>query len=215
MENTDSVIIGKIQKLLALGKKNPNENEAQEAILKAHELMAEFGIETIIDENPKITYVREFCEHRGNREFRKMLAGVIAPNFRCRHFYQGGQVVFFGHTGDAKIAKEVFEYAYSFAYKESNRLAAQFRKDGYRSDGVINSYALGFICGLKEKLGEQSTALMVIVPPDVKDKYDEITKGFKKSKNRFNIGSGSSTAYNRGLSDGRTVMNGRKLKSAA
>ena len=214
MENTDSKIMEKIRKLLALGENNKNENEAQSAILKAHELMAEHGINAVATENQKISYTEELCKHRGNREFRKSLSSVIAVNFRCKNFFRGGQVIFFGRSNDAKIAKEVFEYAYGFAYKESNRVLAQMRREGYSGDGVINSYASGFILGLKEKLGEQSVALMIITPPDVTDKYAEMSKDWKKDKSKFTLSSGGNlSAFNRGLNDGRTVMNGRKLAS--
>ena len=49
---------------------------------------------------------------------------MIAPNFRCKNYFSDEQVVFFGRSGDAKIAKEGFEYAYNFAHRESNRLYA-------------------------------------------------------------------------------------------
>jgi hypothetical protein len=150
MENTDSKIMDRIRKLLALGEKNPNKNEAKAAILKAHELMAAYGIDAIASNDQPVSYAKEFCEHRGNREFRKLLSGVIAGNFRCLHYYHGGQVVFFGRSGDAKIAREVFEYAYGFAYTESNRLRARMRREGNSGTGVINSYAIGFIKGLHE-----------------------------------------------------------------
>jgi hypothetical protein len=217
MENTDSKIIDKILKLLALGKDNPNENEAQEAILKAHAIMAEYGIDAIeAGSGESVSYSTEFCNHRGNRQFRKLLSYVIATNFRCKNYYHGGQVVFFGRSGDAKIAKEIFEYAYSFAYKESSRLSAKFRRKGRNTYGVIDSYAIGFISGLKEKLGEQSTALMIITPPDVKEKYSEMSKGWKMDRTRLSVSNSSAgnMAYNQGLTDGRTVMNGRRLESA-
>jgi hypothetical protein len=215
MENTDSKITDKIRKLLSLGENNKNENEAQAAILKAHELMAEHGIDAVSTEDQNISYAEEYCEHRGNREFRKRLSSVIAVNFRCKNFFRGGQVIFFGRSSDAKIAREVFEYAYSFAYKESNRVMAQTRREGRSGDGVINSYAAGFILGLKEKLGEQSTALMIITPPDVTEKYTEMSKDWKKDKSRFTLTRGSNySAFNRGLNDGRTVMNGRRLDAA-
>jgi len=216
MENTDSVIISKIQKLLALGEKNPNENEAQAAILKAHEIMAEYGIDSISSEEQVIPYSTEHCDHKGDRKFRRNLATIIAPNFRCHYYLSGGQVTFFGRANDARIAKEAFEYAYSFAYRESNRLYAEYRKNGYNAQGIVNSYALGFIRGLKEKLDAQSTALMIITPPDVHDEYEGIKKklGLRTSTFTLSASRTNGTVYNRGLADGRTVMNGRKLESA-
>jgi hypothetical protein len=215
MEKQDSKIMDKIRKLLSLGENNKNENEAQAAILKAQELMAEHGIDVVSADEQKIDYAEERCEHRGNREFRKRLSSVIAANFRCKNYFLGGQVIFFGRSGDAKIAREVFEYAYSFAYKESNRVLAQTRREGCPGEGVINSYAVGFIQGLKEKLGEQSVALMIVTPPDVKEKFEDMTKGWKKDKSILKLANGGNyAAFNRGLNDGRAVMNGRRLEAA-
>ena len=215
MEPTNNKIVEKIRKLLALGERNANENEAQAAILKAHKLMAEHGINAVSTGEAEISYAKEVCIHKGNRRFRKILSGVIAENFRCKQFYRNGQVVFFGRSDDARIAKEVFEYTYDYAYRESNRLYAQIRKEGGSGKGVINSYAIGFIKGLSEKLGEQSTALMVIIPPDVKDQFAELNKGWRKSTSKLTVTNGGNRrAYNSGLSDGRTVMNGRRLKTA-
>jgi hypothetical protein len=213
MENSDSKIVDKILKLLALGKNNPNESEAQAAILKAHELMAEFGIDAIAADDEKITYSTEKCEHKGDRKFRRNLAYIIASNFRCQNYLYNGQVTLFGRTSDVSIAKEVFEYAYSFAYKESNRLYADCRRGGLNAKGVVNSYALGFLSGLKEKLDAQSTALMVIMPPDVIDEYESVKKelGLRNTTFRLSASRTDIVAYNRGVTDGRTVMNGRRL----
>ena len=214
MDNTNKVM-EKIKKLLSLGENNPNENEAQSAILKAHELMAEHGIHSVSTEE-NITYTKEFCIHKGNRKFRRNLASIIAPNFRCKNYTSNGRIAFFGRSTDAGIAKEVFEYAYSFAYKESNRLYNEARKQGRASDGIVNSYAIGFIRGLKEKLDAQSTALMVITPPDVKKEFDDYGKqiGMRTSRCNLTTSKINNSAYNSGLSDGRTVMNGRRLETA-
>ena len=216
MDSTNVKIIDKIKKLLALGDHNPNEHEAQSAILKAHEMMAEHGISSVSTDE-EISYFTEKCEHKGDRKFRRTLASIIAPNFRCHNYLSNGRVVFFGRSNDAKIAKEAFEYAYTFAYRESNRLYAQFRKNGGDARGIVNSYALGFVCGLKEKLDAQSTALMVITPPDVDDEYNNLSKelGMRKSRCNLSTSRANRTVYDRGLADGRTVMNGRKLEAAS
>jgi hypothetical protein len=216
MENTDSKIMDKILKLLALGKQNPNENEAQSAILKAHELMAEYGIDTISAGEENLSYSTEACEHKGDRKFRRNLAHIIASNFRCRNYLYNGQVTLFGRTNDVKIAKETFEYAYSFAYKESNRLYSDCRRGGLDARGVVNSYALGFLRGLKEKLDAQSTALMVITPPDVNDEYEGIKKdlGLRTTTTHLVASRTDTVAFNRGVTDGRTVMNGRRLNAS-
>ena len=213
----DRKIIDKIKKLLALGEGNANENEAQSAILKAHELMAQHGISTTDIGDEEISYSTEPCEHKGDRKFRKILAHIIAGNFRCHSYFYNGRVTLFGRSNDVRIAKEAFEYAYRYAYRESNRLYNEYRKRGLNARGIVNSYAIGFIRGLKEKLDAQSTALMVIVPPDVGSKYEEMKKrfGMKVSSARLSTSRTNRSVYDRGIVDGRTVMNGRRLDSSS
>ena len=215
MDNANNKIVDKIKKLLSLGGNNPNENEAQAAILKAHELMAEHGIHSASTED-EVTYSRESCKHKGNRKYRRNLASIIASNFRCRSYINNGTVTFFGHSTDVRIAKEAFEYAYSYSYKASNRLYSEARKKGRAGNGIVNSYAIGFIRGLKEKLDAQSTALMVITPPDVNKEFEDYGRqnGMRTSTCRLTASKVNTDAYNSGFSDGSTVMNGRKLKSA-
>lgn len=213
-KNCESVVIARIRKLFALGNNNPNEHEANAAILKAHELMAEYGIHSVSSEE-QISYSKEFCEHKGNRKFRKLLASVISKNFRCHFFIVNNTIAFFGRSEDAKIAKEVFEFAYLFAYKTSNKMYQDARNAGNYSKGIINSYAIGFTRGLSEKLGEQSTAMMVIIPPDVSTEYNEITKDFRRSTFSIKATTMNNAAFNQGVTDGKSLFNTRILESAS
>jgi hypothetical protein len=59
---------------------------------------------------------------------------------------------------------------------------------------------------------------MVVVPPDVNKKFDCIfeERGFRRSKTRLAVSNGyAGSIYNRGLADGRTVMNGHRLGKSA
>ena len=212
----NSQIVERIRKLLRLGGNNPNENEANSAILQAHRLMAKHGIETVqLEENQEqISYSTVYCQHKGNRKFRKILSSVIALNFRCRCFSQDGRVAFFGRSNDVAVARDVFEYAYTFAYRESDRLYRKRRQMGHDGTDVVNSYAIGFIGGLREKLEQQSTALMVVVPQDVQDRYAELSKNFKKANSTVKVSRLDRKAYEQGQTDGRTALNGRRLEAA-
>lgn len=216
MDNKEK-IVEKIKKLLALADKSRNmaEAEAEAALLKAHELMAKYNVSVEITEEEKISYVHETCESKWNMGFRKPLAVIIAQNFRCETYLlgSGGSVVFFGHETDARIAREVFEFAYDFALKEGNRCYNKNYQMGRNTQGVFNSYVRGFLQGLKEKLGEQSTALMVVTPPDVKQEFEEMSKDFRKSSGGMRNTGFDSNAYRQGVQDGKTVMNGRRLES--
>lgn len=213
----NSKIIEKIKGLLALGDKSRNteEAEAEAALLKAQELMAKYNISVEMTEDEKIAYSHEVCESKWNMGFRKPLAVIIANNFRCKTYLRGngGAVVFFGHTTDARIAREAFEFAYAFAMKEGNRCYNKNYQMGRPTQGVFNSYVKGFLRGLKDKLGEQSTALMIVTPPDVKEQYEDMSKNFGKGSGGIRDTGFDREAYQQGITDGRTVMNGRRLDS--
>ena len=209
-------VLEKVKRLLALSDKSKNESEAEAeaALLKAHELMAKYDITMDEASEEKVTYVHEECLSKWNMGFRKPLAVIISKNFRCETYLRGrgGSVVFFGHATDARIAKEVFEYTYQFAMKGASRMYNKHYQMGRPTKGVFNSYAHGFLAGLKQKLEEQSTALMVVTPPDVKSEFEEMSKGFKKSSGGMFQGNLNREVYSQGITDGKTVMNGRRLK---
>ena len=206
-------VIEKIKKLLATANdKGATENEAQVALLKAQELMAKYDVEVEYSDEETIEYSRETCVHRYNAGYRVPLCQVIAKNFRCQVMMVNNSVVFFGRANDAKVAKEVFEYAYEFAMKEGNRLENKAYKEKGTAKGVHSSYTFGFVAGLKEALDAQCTALMIVTPQDVKDKFAEITadsrayRGGARATNNIDH-----DAYMSGKQDGRTVMNGRRI----
>lgn len=215
MENKQ--VIEKVKRLLALSDKakNASEAEAEAALLKAHELMAKYDIEMSEASDDKVEYIHEECVSKWNMGFRKPLASIIARNFRCETYLRGngGSVVFFGHSTDAKIAREVFEYAYVLGCRGGNSAYNRNYQMGKSTIGVFNSYTRGFLAGLATKLGEQSTALMVITPPDVKSAYEEFSRNFKKCSGGIRGNSFDGEAYTQGVQDGKTVMNGRRLET--
>lgn len=216
MENK-AVIIDRIKRLLALGdnSRNNSEVEAKAAMLKAHQLMAKYDISLDTSEVDEIQYSHLYCESKWNMGFRKPLALIIANNFRCETYVagRGGSIVFFGRDTDATIAKNVFEFAYDFALREGNKHYNKNYNMGLNTKGVFNSYIRGFLAGLKQKLDQQSTALMVITPPDVKQKFEDFSKDFKSGSGGIRDTRLNVNAYQAGVTDGKTVLNGRKLES--
>ena len=81
MEN----IIAKIEKLLALAEKNPNEHEAMSAALKAQELIAKYNIDIATlgtsEEKPEISTTSHTIPetYHFNRKWRYELANIIRP----------------------------------------------------------------------------------------------------------------------------------------
>ena len=203
-------IINKIKMLLALGNKKSNENdfEAQSALLKAHELMAKHNISVQqtehIDEQPMVALM---CKSTDKRGFRKALAVTIANNFRCKTMVESnGEISMFGFEDDVRTAVSAYNFAYDYAFRQGTKLYNLRYNNGMSTKGVFNSYTIGFIRGLKEKLDAQSQALMVITPTEVKEKFDEMTKGFRTSSSNVQLNRVDNRAYDSGLNDGRNVF---------
>lgn len=133
--------------------------------------------------------------------WQRMLAASLAEQFRCKSVLSGrNEIVFYGMNDDARIASEVYEGAIMhIKYRRS--------KMTYATKAEKTSYIKGFICRLIDRLEEQrkslvseSTELMVLVPQEVNDHVDHITKG---SKARISVPNDLDIEhYVRGLKDG-------------
>lgn len=211
-------ILNKIKNLLDLANNNPNENEAIAAALKAQELMAKYNIELDQLEDKKETreIVKEVYRQSGKHEMRKWkigLASIIAKNFRCKTYFMGRQndVVFYGFKEDAKIALQVFAFLYETGNKFAVRYYNKCKKEGSSTQGVMNTYLVGFKDGVAEVLEKQCTALMIVTPKEVTESYEEMSKGFKSIYTRLSM-SGDQNAYSNGKSDGRDMATARSIE---
>ena len=170
---TKEEVLEKVKALLALGdsSRNNSEEEAKSAMLMAQKLMAKYDIsvEEVNEKEDEEQYAHEMCEHKWDYAHRIPLAQVLSKNFRCMLYCVGKKIVFMGHPADAKICKATFEFAYQFIQRKGNSIYNKRYSMGYSTKGVFNSYAHGFISGLKESFDVQCKALAIITPKDVID----------------------------------------------
>ena len=210
-------ILKKIEKLLALAEKNPNEHEALAAALKAQELMAKYNVDVsaINSDNSENELFKATYEDSGRHEMKKWkigLASVIAKNFCCKvYFINKKHVVFYGYKKDAKIALEVFRFLYETGNKLAVRYYNKCKKEGRETKGVMNTYLVGFRDGIKDVLDKQCTALMIVTPKEVTESFDEMTKNWKQIKSTIRL-SGDADAYSSGKSDGRDMATARSIE---
>lgn len=210
-------ILNKIKNLLDLANNNPNENEALAAALKAQELMAKYNIELDQLDHKEETreIVKAVYRQSGKHEMKKWkigLATIIAENFRCKVYFINKQdVVFCGYKEDAKIALQVFTYLYEAGNKFAVRYYNKCKKEGRETRGVMNTYLAGFRDGVKDVLGKQCTALMIVTPKEVTESFDEMTKNWKSSTTALRL-SGDVAAYSNGKSDGRDMASARSIE---
>ena len=205
--------LSKIQALLALGDKtrNNSDEEAERAILKAQELMAKYDIsleEASEEKGPE--YDIKICESKWDYAFRVPLAQLLAKNFRCEVFLQNKKIAFMGHKMDAEICKSTFEFAYQFIMRRGNQEYNRRYELGYKTKGVFNSYAQGFIVGLKRSLDSQCTALAIVTPPDVTEKFKEMSEGWKKKTTKMGDETDVETLH-KGIKDGERFLQKNKL----
>ena len=240
LESKQEKIIAKIRKILELSKKNPNQNEAQSAALKAQALMAEYHVQLTDLEDLQDATAEDITEEvyqtgTGNK-WKYSLARIIARNFRCKHFYYGkSAVAFYGYETDVKIACMTFEYLFTVGKKAMNTYYMNKRNEYIRNggcsytdwygknhsyfdgSGLKNSFIAGFLEGIREVLDQQCTALLIVTPPEVIDSYDKMAKEqnfstMKTSGLRTRCGSSGREARESGRIAGKNAVQNRQLE---
>lgn len=208
-------ILEKIKGLLALGdaSRNNSDEEAKAAMLKAQQLMAKYDISAEeVEGEEEEQYAHEMCEHKWDYAYRVPLSQVLAKNFRCMVYSHGKRITFMGHPSDAKICKATFEFAYQYIQRRGNSIYNKRYSMGYPTKGVFNSYAHGFIVGLKEAFDVQCVALAIVTPQDVIDKFEDMSKDWKR-RNAKNIADDATDieVWREGRKDGKKFMDKDKL----
>lgn len=193
-------IVRKIQGLLALaGDGNPNEAESKSAMLRARRLMMKHNIEMTEVErefNKKkdvVTKVKWLT--RAVKLWEKHLASTIAKNFRCKMYYYGTKgIAFYGFQEDTEMAMEVFEFAlnvmnfHAHEHVEIYYIKSREDKDRATTKRVKESYYFGFAQGVKDMFKKQTEelkqeyglAVIELVPVEVKESYEVMSKDFVK-----------------------------------
>ena len=216
MAREQEKIIEKIKKVLELSKNNPFENEAQAAVLKAQELMAQYHITLaeVEDIQDIDEIVEESVEVGNGKKWKYKLASAVAKNFRCRHFYYGkSTVVFYGYETDAKIAAQTFTYLFKIGHNKALKERKAYKDRGEWTDGVYNSFCVGFVDGVKSALDKQCTALMVIVPKEVNEAYEERSAHFGTFSSSLRTSYYGAAARDKGYAAGRSAMESKAIES--
>lgn len=180
---TNEKVIDRVKKLLALSTSS-YQAEAENAILKAQELLLANGLSMADVSSGESTKTDKEVIHesvnKGTvcRWHEKLLAAVIAENFRCTAYFgtydRTGQTFLkiMGLKEDVEVCKEVIEFTVRVAdhmwlqYKRNNRIKGSLeRRKG--TFAVKNDYFRGFILGVKAKFAEQvqTKALILVKDP--------------------------------------------------
>lgn len=213
---TKDQALEQVKKLLVLANdRRATDDEATQAALMAQKLMVKYDIDmTEAEQETASEIVSVSITHKENAKFRVSLSKIISGAFRCKVFQLNNQLYFIGFTEDAKIAKSVFEFVYSFMLRRIKNLeCSAWRKTG-STTGVRNSYAQGFLEGLKTAIDAQSRELMVIVPQEVTDEFEARTAGWGKKTVSLSTSRFHSEYFETGKKDGAMVMGQRQIEEA-
>lgn len=212
---TNSNIIEKIQKVLALASNNPSAEEGQTAMLLAQKMMAENNISmsdvSVTEIKTKEVVDQVVDSSRRMSWWQNHLGGIIADNFKCGIYINKNRregttnIKFVGLKNDVELAKQIYLYAVeviSHNYKEYVRK----NSDRMFTKGIKNQYILGFLEGLKEKFSEQiknNTWGLVLVKDQLVDKALKDLNLRKAGKTTININGNELDRYN-GYRDGKS-----------
>lgn len=209
MENNN--IATKIQKLLNLSNNNPSSEEAQAALLKAQQLMAEHNItmeEASVESKPQMA--KEFVEGGQSCYWKRLLAKLIADNFRCyTAISRGYGICFIGKKEEIQIAVQLFNYTSSVLERNMQKLRAKYRKQGLSTEGISGDYFDGFYNGLKAKFEEQvnknNWGLILVKDKAVTEYFNSVTKKSKIGSRRVQARSYNHSIYTQGYNDGKAT----------
>lgn len=213
-------IADKIQKLLNLAGNNPNEEEAQAALLKAQKLMAQYNVdlESLGDGKKELKCSLELTKVKANPRDNQVHI-IIANAFACKPIISCGRhLMFFGREDNAKAAKSCMEFIHKTMERGIRRICREYGLESSErgASAIYNGYAKGFIEGLRDTVGAQTVALAVVVPEDVKEAFAKKFPNVSQYKSKSTTWDPSyMNAYHQGKQDGRSAMNKRSLQEGA
>lgn len=212
-------VIEKVKKVMALAENNPSENEAIAAAMKAQRMMAEYHIkEEELFEEMKEEVVGIRSELGGkSQKWRIILGLTLAKNFRCKCLGDyDKQLVFFGYKSDAEICSQVYQTMYKIGVKLSDRMKRQEREIWGTAKGVRNTFCIGFVDGIKSELEKQCTALMIVTPKEVNDKFNMYVNSGQTKTTAFKMGSmtNNEKIYREGYRSGKDAIRSRQIEGS-
>lgn len=220
-EEKRTKMIDKIKKMLALAENNPSMEEGLSAALQAQRLMVKYNIhedEVTLEEIKDTDAIGSVFSHQKHNSqlhsWRKVLASIIARNFRCKCYLRGLDVVFRGYKHDAEIALSVYMSLYTIGNSLGSKAYTYQLQTTGSGKGAYNSFVTGFLKGVDEGFSTQCTALMVIVPKEVEEEFVEFSSGFKKASTT-KLSVVDADLYNKGRIEGKMVVKSRQIEKGS
>lgn len=186
--------IERVRKILAVARETTYAGEAQQALLRAQELLMRHGlseseVELLAETEDMQAVTHVTVDELGKKvDWRGRLASTIAENFRCTCYYSRPRAErrirlrFVGLESDAAIAAEVYKSAIEAITHLAKRYLEERRQALSRAPGIgdamqsRSSFIGGFLLGLhdqfKEQIAKNSWALALIQDEKVQAEVD-------------------------------------------
>lgn len=191
-------IVDKIRNLLELAEDGKNDEESQTALLMAQKLMLKYRLtqQDIVETTSQEVIVKSLSKYKKIFWWEKILATIIADNFRVLHYLQSNKlphqkttqhkIMLMGLEEDVLLAYETYHFATkAMKYYMKHHLDAEANGEIERKE-LRKSYMQGFMDGLADKFSQQKEqlqkeneayALVVKVPDSVQEKFKQQVTG--------------------------------------
>ena len=239
MERHNDAILAKIKKLFLLAEqdKNNSEAEAYAALIKAQDLMVQYGLSqaqvdgVMMGKQETPEEVDSGVYGKRTSPFHWMVAKIIADNTRCFywrttiyetvHGYSkkvGYSMKFLGTETDVQIAVASFKFVLAEGQKNWKRFWNSYlRENGQPPKGFMSSYRDSYYSGFSQGLRSayeqnvESKALIIVKPDSVVEAHRVRSRHFQSSKTRMLNSFTGSSAYAAGQRDGSASLNRRSI----
>lgn len=224
-KHSKSWAIDKIIKLLNMTVENGcYPHEAINAASIAQRMMAEYNVtQSDIEISKMVDSINESIieqEIHVHRNWMKHLAYVVSSNMRCTMLLstcnRKSYVHFVGRKSDIEVAVATFWMLFDACVCGIQLEKERAVREYGNMSGIETSYATGFVSAVKDEMGKQCQALMLIVPDDVNDYLRETYPSLGRERvtlrmngNRANMQAAHSAGYKRGqeLTERRKLYN--------
>ena len=207
-------IKAKIEKLLAKTVENGcTMEEAAAAAKMVQKLIGKYHIELAEVDNGTETADGEVLDAKSVRKWEIRLISVIARNMRCEVVVPKRRVpgrvnlksivYVIGMDADRKAVILLYNKLRKVC-KAGIKKEQDYHKAMYgNAKGIADSYGTGFAKAIREEMGKQAKALVLVRPKEVNDKIHELFPVTRRICERVTC---NTHAYNAGISDGHSAM---------
>lgn len=193
-------IAEKIEKLLTLSANNSNDNEAQNALVKAQKLLVKHklslgDIESLTKKEITVEHLVSPITFKTSDSWKYHLASCIANNFGCYCFaIKSGldkYIVFLGIDEDVKIVQHIVMSTVMYIEQNIDIKRKNAIKNKKSVRNISYNYGMGFCNGLESKFKEalqkdSQLKLAIIKHEKVEEKYNDMDITTTKSRHSIN-----------------------------